>query len=250
MRSRASKSSTCSTKTRGSEVSCGSNTSRRPIPQHLVKVPCQQIDIDVLDRHAQAVIPILARPPLRRAHRLPVRRPIHRAAKPVALHEGFDQRDRVAVFGLPIGPEPPPHPPQNPTAQARHAYPRQQQKSSIGVLIQPPLYVGLKAIKARPPIDRLQGDEAAGRRGEAQHDGPRSNPARSCTESAARQRRVSPPAPSTSIAHRFAGAEATPANRTSRNTTGGAGARQLALRLTISPGWRHPDRGVGQRPHR
>lgn len=105
------------------------------------------------------------------------------------------------------------------------------------ILIQPRLPVGVKAVKARPHIDWLQGDKDAGRRGEAWHEDPRS-----CTESASRQRTVSPPAPSTSIAHRFAGAEATPANLISRNTTG-AGRRTVA-RASVNhfPGWRHPNR--------
>jgi len=75
----------------------------------------------------------------------------------------------------------------------------------------------------------MHGYEDAGRRGEAQPAGPRSNAARSCTESASRPRTLRPSRLTISIAHAIAGAEATPASRTSRKTTGeGRGGARFA----------------------
>ena len=95
------------------------------------------------------------------------------------------------------------------------------------VLIQPGLHVAIDPIKTRPHIHRLEGHEDTRRRGEAQHDHPRSNLIRSSTESASRQQTVSPPTPSTSIALGIAAAEAIPAHGISRNTTG-EGRREVA----------------------
>ena len=88
---------------------------------------------------------------------------------------------------------------------------------------------GIKAIKSRPHIHRLQRYEDARRRREAQHDDPRNNAPRSSAESASRHRTVRPPAPSVSLAHLIAGTEPTPAKLTSRNSTRVAGDVARAL---------------------
>src|SRR5260370_20066204 len=123
-RSCASSSRTRSTSAfRDNSVSAASEASDDSIAQDLPKVAGQRIDVDIFHRHAQSVVPILARPPLRRSDLLPVGSLIEGAAKAVPFDKRLDQRDSMPVLRLPIRRESPQHPPQHPTAQPMNSHP-------------------------------------------------------------------------------------------------------------------------------
>ena len=99
--------------------------------ERLPKAPPQRIEINVFDRHLHAGVPILARPPRRRSHPLPVGRTIHRAPETLPFDKGLQQHDRMPIFGLPVPRDPARHLAQDPTAQMRHSSPRANQKARV-----------------------------------------------------------------------------------------------------------------------
>src|SRR5207344_1859033 len=96
------------------------------------KVPMQWINPDLLNRGAaHPRIGSLPPTPLGLTNPLPVGRQIGRARKTVPLHKRFRQPDRVAVFALPIAPEPTHGATQDMTGQTGHPHPRQDEEARV-----------------------------------------------------------------------------------------------------------------------
>src|SRR3972149_1574741 len=64
------------------------------------------VEVDVLDRHAEGAVAGLAAAALGRAHRNPVGGAVAGAGEAIALDEGLEEMDRMAVASLPIGGQP------------------------------------------------------------------------------------------------------------------------------------------------
>ena len=63
----------------------------------------EAVEIDVLDRHAEGSVAVLATAALGLAHVNPVGGLVAGAAEAIALDEGLDQIDGMAISSLPVG---------------------------------------------------------------------------------------------------------------------------------------------------
>jgi len=63
----------------------------------------EEVEIDVLDRHAEGSVAVLATAPLSVAHVNPVGGLVAGALEALGIDKGFDQIDGVAISSLPVG---------------------------------------------------------------------------------------------------------------------------------------------------
>ncbi len=91
----------------------------------------ERVEVNVFDRQGESGISVLTAATLSAADAHPVSRFVTGPDEPIPLDERFDQVHRMAVFGLPVGPDSPDNPAQHMGGQMRDAHPREDKESGI-----------------------------------------------------------------------------------------------------------------------